>query len=135
MFLGSNTLTFKKNVFNPIQDGLFRSCSWIGGQKGPHLPKICHKYPTMMKLDTVIRYLKKVQKMYEPRDASLEFCWAHHFFIWNQQILLYQEIQIWIAFWHLISNSFNFSWFFKNCFNKHGYNFDDVSKYGYPRPS
>ena len=33
-----------------------------------------------------------------------------------------------------ISNSFNFSWVFKDCFNKNGYSFDDVSKNGYPRP-
>ena len=31
-----------------------------------------------------------------------------------------------------ISNSFNFSWVFKDCINKRGYNFDDVSKNGYP---
>ena len=30
--------------------------------------------------------------------------------------------------WHIISNSFNFSWVFSNCFNIHSYNFDDVSK-------
>ena len=29
-----------------------------GGQKAP-LPKICHTFPTMMKLGTVIPYLKK----------------------------------------------------------------------------
>ena len=29
-------------------------------------------------------------------------------FIGNQQILLYQEIQIQIAFWYIVSNSFNF---------------------------
>ena len=27
------------------------------------LPKICYAYPTMMKLDTVILLLKKIQKM------------------------------------------------------------------------
>ena len=32
-------------------------------------------------------------------------------------------------------NSFNFFRVFNNCFNKHGSNFDDVSKNGYPRPS
>ena len=37
--------------------------SWMRGeQKGP-LPKICHTYPTMMKLGTVIPYLKKIQKI------------------------------------------------------------------------
>ena len=50
--------------FNSIQDGLFRGCSrmgWGRGQKGP-LPKICHTYPTMMELGTVIPYSKKIQK-------------------------------------------------------------------------
>ena len=47
---------------NPIQDGHFWGC-W-----GPPLPKICHTYPTMMKLGTVIPYLKKIQKMYESYD-------------------------------------------------------------------
>ena len=41
---------------------------WGGGKKAP-LPKICHTYPTMMKLGTVIPYLKKIQKIYESRDT------------------------------------------------------------------
>ena len=36
------------------------------------LPKICRTYPTMMKLGTVIPYLKKIQKIYESRDTPLE---------------------------------------------------------------
>ena len=39
-----------------------------------------HTYPTMVKLGTVIPYLRKIQKMYESRDTSLEFCWHQHFF-------------------------------------------------------
>ena len=35
---------------------------WGGGAKKPPLPKICHRYPTMMKLGTVIPYLKKIKK-------------------------------------------------------------------------
>ena len=35
------------------------------------------------------------------------------FFNRDQQILLYQEIQIYIAFWYIIPNSFNFSWVLK----------------------
>ena len=42
-----------------------------GEQKDTH---ICHTYPTMMKLGTVIPYLKKIQKIYESRDTPLEFC-------------------------------------------------------------
>ena len=61
-------------TFNPIQDGLFRGCSRMGGAKKAPLPKICHTYPTMMKLDTVIPYPKKIQKIYESRDTPLEFC-------------------------------------------------------------
>ena len=45
-----------------------------GGAKSPRLHKICQTYPTIMKLGTVIPYLKKVQKIYEPRDPPLEFC-------------------------------------------------------------
>ena len=62
---------------NPIQDQPFQGYSWMreegGGQKD--LPsKICQTYPTMMKLGTVIPYLKKTQKIYESRNAPLEFC-------------------------------------------------------------
>ena len=38
------------------------------------LPKICHTYPTMMKLGKVIPYQKKIQKIYESSDTPLEFC-------------------------------------------------------------
>ena len=38
-------------LLNPIQDGHFRCCSLTGGRRGEApLPKICHTYPTMMKL-------------------------------------------------------------------------------------
>ena len=53
---------FPANVFQvklenlPVQDEYFR---WVF-----QLPKICHTYPTMMKLATVIPYLK-MQKKYE----------------------------------------------------------------------
>ena len=56
----------------------------------PPLPKICHTYPTMMKLGTIIAYLKKSQKIYKSRGRLN---------------------------------------------NKHGCNFDDVSKIGYSRRS
>ena len=67
-------MCFRNFLLNPIQDGLFWDYSWMGGgQKGP-LPKICHTYPTMMKLGTVIPYLKKIQKIYESHDTPCEFC-------------------------------------------------------------
>ena len=46
---------------------------------GP-FPKICHTYPTMMKLGTVMPYLKKIQKIYESRDTLLDFCSYQYFF-------------------------------------------------------
>ena len=66
---------FTVSIINPIQDELFQGCSRIGGggQKCPPLPKICHTYPAMMKLGTVIPYPKKTQKMYKSRDTPLEF--------------------------------------------------------------
>ena len=77
-------------IINPIQDRLFWGGSQMGGgaQKGP-LFKICHSYPTMMKRDTVIPYLKKIQEIYESRDIPLDFRWYQQFFTENQQILLY----------------------------------------------
>ena len=56
-------------VVNPIQDGLFQGCPRMEGAKKVPLPKICHTYPAMMKLGTVIPYLKKIQKIYEARDT------------------------------------------------------------------
>ena len=65
--------------------GLFGAAHGLGGGGGgrprkaplplpsPSLPKICQTYPTMMKLGTVIPYLKKIRKIYESRDTPLEF--------------------------------------------------------------
>ena len=45
-----------------------------GGSKKAPLPKICHTYPTVMKLGRVIPYLKKFRKLYESYDTPLELC-------------------------------------------------------------
>ena len=70
---------------------VFRYSLWFfsglltdGGCKKVPFPKICHTYPTMMKLGTVRPYLKKTEKIYESRDTTSEFCWHQHFFTWNQ---------------------------------------------------
>ena len=118
--------------FSLIDDGpFFRGCSRIGGTKKAPLPKICLTYPTMMTLSTVMHYPKKIQKIYKSCDTPLEFCWQY-FFTENQQIVLYQEIQILIAFEHVISNSFNLFWVFNGFFNN-CWDFDNVSKIGYCR--
>ena len=45
--------------FNSIQDGFFQDFSSMGGKKVP-LHKTCHTYHTMVNLNTVISYLKKI---------------------------------------------------------------------------
>ena len=80
--------------FNPILDGSFRSFSRMRGSKRLPLSKICRAYPTLMKLGTVIPYLKKIHKIHKLRDTPLEFYRHQHFFTENQQLLVYQEIHV-----------------------------------------
>ena len=121
--LWMNEFLVLKNVFLTLFRMYFFGTSyrWVGegGAKGYTLPKICHTYPAMMKLGTVIPYLRRICKIYESRDKPLEFCWHQYFSTKNQQILLYQEIQIWIVSLYIISHSFSFPWVFKNCGDKH----------------
>ena len=52
--------------------GLFGAAhAWGGGQdkKIPFL-KICHTYPKMMTLDTVIPYIKSIPKIYKSRYTA-----------------------------------------------------------------
>ena len=60
-------------ILNQFRMDLFGAAHGLGGQKTP-LPRISHTYPTMMKLGTVIPFLKKIQKIYESPDTPLEFC-------------------------------------------------------------
>ena len=64
-----------------IQHRSFRTCLRMeggGGQGGKNapIPMICHIYPTMMKLGTLILYVKKIRKIYKykSRDTALKFC-------------------------------------------------------------
>ena len=50
---------------NLIQDRHLLGLLTDRGAKKASLPKTCHTYPTMMKLGTVIPYLKKIQKKFE----------------------------------------------------------------------
>ena len=90
-----------------------------GNKKTLPLPKICHTRLTMMKVGTVIPCPKSIQKIYESSDTLLEFCWYQHF---SQEISKFSSVQIWTAFWYIISNSFDLFWIFKDFFNKNGYN-------------
>ena len=84
--------------------GLFGATHGLGwgGRKAP-VPKICHTYPTMMKLGTVITYLKKIQKIYKSHTLTdmwhtLSVLLKSAFFTENQPLFLYQEIRISTAF-------------------------------------
>ena len=54
--------------------GFFGAAQGRGRLKGLPFRKIGHMYPAMMKLGTVIPYLKKIPKLYESRGTPLEFC-------------------------------------------------------------
>ena len=54
--------------------GLFGTADRWGAKSPPPPLKICHTYPAMMKLGTVIPCLKDIQKIYESRDTPLELC-------------------------------------------------------------
>ena len=45
-----------------------------GGQKRPPPSIKSVTHPTKMNLGTVIHYLKKIQKIHEPRDTTPTFC-------------------------------------------------------------
>ena len=120
--------------FNPLQDGLFWACSRMGGEsKKVLLPKVCHIYPTMMKLSTHIPYLKKIKKyinhvIHPLSSADVNICLL--------EISKFCYVKKYrYVFWYIVSNSFNLFWVLKGFFDKHGYNFDDVSNYGYSRSS
>ena len=45
-----------------------------GGAKKHLLHKICHTYPTKLKLGTVMPYLKKIKKIYQSCDTHPDLC-------------------------------------------------------------
>ena len=109
-------------IINPIKDRLFQGCSWLwrgrGSAKRPY-PSLKSATHILQRWNLAQLYLaKEDQKIYESHDTLLEFCWHQHFFTRNQQILLYQEIEIWIVFWCIIFIYFNFSWVFIDCYKK-----------------
>ena len=71
-------LSKKTAVVTLFRMGVFRAAHRWGGRSP--LPKICQTYPIIMKLGTLICYLKKIQKMYKLHDPPIEFCRHHHFF-------------------------------------------------------
>ena len=49
--------------------GLFETAYGWGAKRYP-FPKICHTYPTMMKLGSVIPCLRKIQKIYKSYEVT-----------------------------------------------------------------
>ena len=101
VFSGLNFSIKYIQKFNPIQDGLFRGCSRMGGPFWPPPPpnsKICRTYPTMMELGTVIPYLRKIQKMYKSCDPFLEFCWHQNFFTGINKFCYIKKYTYWLDF-------------------------------------
>ena len=84
-------IEFDVSFFNPIQDGLFSGLLTDGGGGGGGGGAF---WPTMMKLGTVVPYLRKIQKMYKSRATFFDSCRHQHFFTGNQQILPHQEVHI-----------------------------------------
>ena len=73
--------------FKLIQGGCFCGCSRIGeGWKKYPVPKICHRYSTIIKLGTVIPYLEKMQKIYKSCDTASEFLLTLAFFYQESSI-------------------------------------------------
>ena len=73
---GQSASVFEMKTLTLFTMGFFGAAHGRGGgppPKRPPLPKICHRYSTMMKLGTVIPFLKKIQKTYKSRDTALAF--------------------------------------------------------------
>ena len=111
--------------FNPFQDRHFRDCSpmWEGGKKtSTPFPKVSHTYLTKIKLETVIPYLKKIQKymnhITHPLSSAANSISSRE--ISNCRYV--KKYRNWLSF------NTPFLRVFKCCFSKFGYNFDDVSK-------
>ena len=108
--------------------GIVHGC---GCSKRPR-SKICHTYPTMMKLGIVNTLAKE-----DPEKIWIT--WHTPWVMLKSVIIMFftknLEIQIQILFWYIISNSAKVFWVFKDCFDKNGYNLDDVSNNGNARSS
>ena len=118
-------------IIKPIQDGRFQGCSRMEeGQKAP-LPKICHTYPTMIKLDTAISYLKKIQKYIKYVTHHLSSADISIFSLEISNFCYFKKYRYRLHFNTKFLILLTFFLVFKGCSNKCGYNFDDIAKIGY----
>ena len=86
---------------------------------GTLLLKICHTYPTMMKIGSFTLPEE------DPKNVTVTWhaSWVVHtstlFHRKSTNFAITANTDIQILFWYLIFNPFNFSWVFKYHFNKH----------------
>ena len=96
------------------------------------LTKISHIYPTMMKLGTVIPCLKKIEKHMNQVTHPVNSADIYYPEICKFSYIKKYRYRLHFDTWFLIL--ITFFWVFKNFFNKHANNLDDVSENGYFRP-
>ena len=74
-FRGISAKLSKQYYLKLFAKYIFSAALGSGCRNAPSpLLKICHTYPKMIKLSTVIPYLTKIQNIYKSRDTA-KFCW------------------------------------------------------------
>ena len=114
------------NTNSPLVDTFF---GFPLATKRPLLLKICHTYPTMMKVGTFIPYLNKIQKNIDHVTNPWVLLKSAAFPQKSTNFAISRNIDIDCLL--IICSSYSFLIALRvsmDCFNKHGYNFDDVSK-------
>ena len=110
-FRGQCSQQFQKYaILSLFRIGLFEAAHGRGkgrgwGKNAP-FPKICHTYPTMMKLGTEIPYLKNTQKHMNHVKHPLSCAETRTFL--SEISIGYIRKYRYIGFCYIISNSFNF---------------------------
>ena len=80
-------MSLRQEALNLFRMGLFGAAhGWQG--VASLLSKICHTYPTLMKLGTVMPYLKKIQKIHKSRDTTFSVLPTSSFFLWKSAIFV-----------------------------------------------
>ena len=80
-FRGISAKLSKQYYLKLFAKYIFSAALGSGCRNAPSpLLKICHTYPKMIKLSTVIPYLTKIQNIYKSRDIPIKFCWHQYFF-------------------------------------------------------
>ena len=134
-FLNLSFLIGNKDEFPALfRMGIFAAAHGYGGPKRPHLPKLCHTYPTTMKLGSYTLPKK------DPNNTWI--MWRTAWVLLTSAFIQWKSVNFVISRntdidCILVHNFyfFSFSRVFKNFFSKPGNNFDDDSKSCYPRPS